>query len=192
MLEITRAGTKVSFTVEGQNRRRPQSVRQHVQAMASAARFWPSNLLRFGRKPDIDAVFVPTTPIAARIVGKPLADEGASAAYGASLDAGERPAPDDAGSPANDAEAARQADRFVPVRSSTVLTDHRGKGVRARIINISATGVAIEADFRLMAPETVAMVGSKTVTPGRAIRGGHVFLFEKPLDLARCNPQIVL
>ncbi len=138
-------------------------------------------------------MFVPTTPIAARIVGKPLPSDGStppqsvSSSFGLAAEA--KPTTADA---ANDAEVARQADRFVPVRSATVLTDNRGKGLRARIINVSATGVAVEADFRVMPADTVTMVGSKPVTPGRAIRGGHVFLFDKPLDPARCDPSIVL
>lgn len=166
--------------------------------MASAAKYWPSRL--FGRKAssEPETGFKPTTELAARIVGKPIV--------------GTQRSPDDTttreslpefadlelefagepGTPANDLVASRQSQRFVPVRAATALTDSRGKQIRARIINLSATGVAVEADFRAMPPDTITMVGSKTVRTGRPIRGGHVFVFDKPLDAARCNPQIVL
>ena len=77
-------------------------------------------------------------------------------------------------------------------KTSTTLTDKRGKAIRARIINLSATGVAVEADFRIMPADTVSFVGAKPVKQGRAIRGGQVFLFDKPLDPARCTKQIGL
>ena len=161
--------------------------------MGSAARFWPRRLFGRAGKEQADQGFVPTTEIAARIVGKPLAaseaprdaledDQGAAPSAALLLDWA-----DDA-----DSDSTRQAERFVPDRPFTTLTDKRGKVLRARIINLSASGVAIEADYRVMPPDTVAMAGSKPVTPGRAIRGGHVFVFNKPLDATRSNKQVVL
>lgn len=156
--------------------------------MVSAAKFWPTRLFGRGRKTEPTA-FVPTTEIAARIVGKPLVP---SQFPGGNRD----PDAAEKASAGSEPEAAvvseRQADRFVPDKTVTFLTDKRGKQSRARIINISATGVAVEGDFGAMPADTVAMVGSKPVTVGRTIRRGQVFLFDKPLDPSRCNRQIVL
>ena len=163
--------------------------------MGSATRFWPSRLFGRAGKDQPAQGFVPTTEIAARIVGKPLA---ASAMRRDDLEADPAVASndalhlDDADESGADAESARQAERFVPDRPFTTLTDKRGKVIRARIINLSASGVAIEADYRVMPPDTVTMAGSKTVTSGRAIRGGHVFVFDKPLDAGRSNTQVIL
>ena len=146
--------------------------------------------------PKSDSEFSPKTEIAARIVGRPAVEgsvAGAPDFFPQPELHEQRPPIDEAPiEPANDADVARKSERFVPVRSTTIFTDKRGKALRARIINVSATGVAIEADFRIMPANTVTMVGSKTVTLGRAIRGGQVFVFDKPLDPVRCNPQITL
>lgn len=163
--------------------------------MGSAAKFWPAKLFGRSTKTDADATFVPRTAIAAKIVGQangwsPSADTPEPAvAFDSFTPPPSLPAAD---APSQDGAMERQADRFVPTRTGTTVTDTRGKSQRARIINVSATGVAVEADFRLMPPNTITMVGAKPVAPGRAIRGGHVFTFDKPLDPARCNPQILL
>ncbi len=86
----------------------------------------------------------------------------------------------------------RGAERFVPSRTHTVLTTASGKRVAARIINISQTGVALEAELSGFGPEDVTTVGSRPVVPGRRISLGMVFLFRKPLDPKLCNPDIVL
>ena len=162
--------------------------------MGTPAKFWSGRLFGKSVKREASTGFVPTTELAARIVGKPIAD--ASATREPLLpdpvevdDFIDLEMPDEIDEAGN---SARQAERFVPDRPFTTLTDKRGKTIRARIINMSSTGVAVEADFRIMPPETVAVVGSKPVTPGRAIRGGHVFVFIKPLDPARANKQVVL
>lgn len=156
--------------------------------MVSAAKFWPTRLFGRGSKTETTA-FVPTTEIAARIVGKPLIP---SQFPGGNADArvfDEASTADDA---VHEAGSERQSDRFVPDKAQTFLTDKRGKQLRARIINVSATGVAIEADFDAMPADTVVIVGAKPVTLGRTIRRGQVFLFDKPLDPSRCNRQIIL
>ena len=86
----------------------------------------------------------------------------------------------------------RGAERFVPTKVSTVLTTTTGKRIFARIINISQTGVAIEAELADATPADIAMVGSRPVTPGRHISLGTVFLFKKPLDPKLCGPDIIL
>jgi hypothetical protein len=86
----------------------------------------------------------------------------------------------------------RGAERFVPHKTSTVLTTAAGKRIFARIINISQTGVAIEAELADATPADIAMVGSRPVTPGRRIALGMVFLFKKPLDPKLCGPDIIL
>ncbi len=86
----------------------------------------------------------------------------------------------------------RGAERFVPHKTSTVLTTATGKRIFARIINISQTGVAVEAELAEASPADIAMVGSRPVTPGRRITLGMVFLFKKPLDPKLCNPDIIL
>ena len=91
-----------------------------------------------------------------------------------------------------DSDSLRQAERYTPTNPSTTLVDNKGKRHRARIINFSATGVAIEADFAAVPAESITHVGSMRVTTGRPMRHGMVFLFEKPLDPARCSPQTVL
>ena len=166
--------------------------------MGSAARFWPAGLFRLGTRSAAPSEFVPTTEIAARIIGKKVAEPAPSPAVQesaalTSLDdlqlALDQPP---ATLPVDDTDFSRQADRFLPDKTSTTMTDKRGKVIRARIINLSATGVAIEADFRIMPADSVTTVGSKPVKPGRSIRGGQVFVFDKPLDPARCNKQVVL
>lgn len=91
-----------------------------------------------------------------------------------------------------DSDSLRQAERYTPANPITTLVDNKGKRHRARIINFSATGVAIEADFAAVPADSITHVGSMRVAPGRAMRHGMVFLFEKPLDPARCSPQTVL
>ena len=86
----------------------------------------------------------------------------------------------------------RGADRFVPNRTSTVLTTTAGKRIAARIINISRTGVAVEAELSDVSAAEVATVGTRPVLPGRRIALGTVFLFKKPLDPKLCGPDIVL
>ncbi len=86
----------------------------------------------------------------------------------------------------------RAAERFVPNRTATVLTTATGKRLAARIINISRTGVAVEAETAGLDPDDIALVGTRPVTPGRRIALGIVFLFKKPLDPKLCGPDIVL
>ena len=86
----------------------------------------------------------------------------------------------------------RVADRFVPNKTSTMLTTWEGRRVAARIINISRMGVAVEAEFSDCGPGDIVMVGKRPVMAGRAIALGTVFLFEKPLDPKLCDPKIVL
>ena len=86
----------------------------------------------------------------------------------------------------------RSAQRFVPHRTSTVLTTASGKRIAARVINISQVGVALEAELGEHQPADIATVGSRPVTPGRRIALGMVFLFKKPLDPKLCNSDIVL
>ena len=148
----------------------------------------------------VEPAFAPTTELAARIINgtkhttPPVRVPQPIYAAPNSFELLAPPpeaAPD---SPPSDAEddLSRQAERFVPDRRNTMLSDKRGKWIRARIINVSATGVAVEADFSLFPPDAVVLVGQKPVTCGRAIRRGQVFVFEKPLDPSRCNPQLVL
>ena len=93
---------------------------------------------------------------------------------------------------AEEASETRAAERFVPHRTATMLTTGSGKRVPARIINLSRTGVALEADLAGFTPEDVALVGTRPVVPGRRIALGVVFLFKKPLDPRLCGPDIVL
>ncbi len=86
----------------------------------------------------------------------------------------------------------RVADRFVPNKTSTMLTTWDGRRVAARIINISRLGVAVEAEFSECGPGDIVMVGKRPVMPGRTIALGTVFLFDKPLDPRLCDPKIVL
>ena len=86
----------------------------------------------------------------------------------------------------------RTAQRFVPLRTSTILQTASGRRVSARIINISRTGVAVEADFNDLRRDDVTLVGTRPVTAGRPIALGRVFLFKKPLDPKLCDPSIIL
>ena len=86
----------------------------------------------------------------------------------------------------------RGASRFVPHRTSTVITTQSGKRIAARIINVSQTGVALEAELADVSPEDVLTVGTRPVVPGRRIRRGIVFLFRKPLDPKLCSSDIIL
>ncbi len=86
----------------------------------------------------------------------------------------------------------RAANRFVPHRTSTMLTTSDGKRVPARIINISRMSVAVEAEFSGCSPGHIVTVGKRPVMPGRRITLGTVFLFKKPLDPKLCDPKIIL
>ncbi len=86
----------------------------------------------------------------------------------------------------------REAERFVPHKTATVLTTVGGKRIAARIINISRTGVAVEPEAGGIGPEDIALVGTRPVSPGRRIALGMVFLFKKPLDPKLCGPDIIL
>ncbi|RYB06116.1 hypothetical protein [Lichenibacterium ramalinae] len=86
----------------------------------------------------------------------------------------------------------RGAERFVPTRTGTVLTTVSGKRIAARIINISQTGVALEAELSEFGAGDIALVGTRPVLPGRRITLGIVFMFRKPLDPKHCGPDIVL
>ena len=86
----------------------------------------------------------------------------------------------------------RGASRFVPHRTSTMLTTQSGKRIAARIINISQTGVALEAELADVSPQDVMTVGSRPVSPGRRITRGIVFQFKKPLDPKLCSQDIIL
>ena len=81
----------------------------------------------------------------------------------------------------------RGARRFVPRKSKTFLTLGTGKKLDARIINMSAAAVAVEADFSAASPASVTMVGSHPVKPGRKITLGFVFLFLKPISPSQCT-----
>ena len=98
--------------------------------------------------------------------------------------------------PWNDADVepseTREAERFVPHKTATVLTTVGGKRVAARIINISRMGVAVEPESTGIGPDDIALVGTRPVTPGRRIALGMVFLFKKPLDPKLCGPDIIL
>ena len=91
-----------------------------------------------------------------------------------------------------DAGDTRSGKRFVPRRTSVTITMQSGKKLSGRIINVSQTGVAVEADFAAIGRDGVAMVGSRPVVAGRRISLGRVFLFEKPLDPRLCNAEIQL
>lgn len=91
-----------------------------------------------------------------------------------------------------DAGDTRAGERFVPRRTSVTITMQSGKKVSGRIINVSQTGVAVEADFAAVARDGVVMVGSRPVVAGRRISLGRVFLFEKPLDPKLCHADILL
>lgn len=86
----------------------------------------------------------------------------------------------------------RNAARFVPRRTSTVLVADNGKKIAARIINVSALGVAIEADFSQAPAQTIVMAGTRKVKPGRKIARGAVFLFETALSASLCGPEFIL
>ena len=86
----------------------------------------------------------------------------------------------------------RSAERFVPHKTATVLTTAGGRRVAARIINISRTGVAVEAGSGEFDAAEITMVGTRPVTPGRRIALGMVFLFKKPLDPKLCGPDLIL
>ena len=94
--------------------------------------------------------------------------------------------------PDGEAGDTRSGERFVPRRTSVTITMQSGKKVSGRIINVSQTGVAVEADFAAAGRDGVVMVGSRPVVAGRRISLGRVFLFEKPLDPAVCHIDIQL
>ena len=86
----------------------------------------------------------------------------------------------------------RGALRFVPRKTKTYLTVTGGKKLDARVINMSAAAVAVEADFSIASPASVTMVGSHPVKPGRKISLGFVFLFLKPLAPDQCTEDFII
>lgn len=86
----------------------------------------------------------------------------------------------------------RGALRFVPRKTKTFLTVTAGKKLDARVINMSAAGVAVEADFSVASPASVTMVGSHPVKPGRKISLGFVFLFLKPIAPEHCTEDFII
>ncbi len=100
-----------------------------------------------------------------------------------------RPAPPE---PAPFSTDTRGAERFVPRRTGTVLMTDGGKKISARIINVSALGVAVEADFSQVNPQSIVMVGERKVKSGRKISRGTVFLFDTPLPKHLCGPDFIV
>ncbi len=94
--------------------------------------------------------------------------------------------------PDDEAGDTRSGERFVPRRTSVTITMASGKKLSGRIINVSQTGVAVEADFAAAGRDGVVMVGSRPVVAGRRIAAGRVFLFDKPLDPKLCHADIQL
>ena len=86
----------------------------------------------------------------------------------------------------------RTAPRFLPAKTTTVLTTKSGKRLAARIINVSCTGVAVEAEAVDLRADDVAKVGSRPVTPGRRVAHGIVLVFQTPMKPEECGPDIVL
>ena len=86
----------------------------------------------------------------------------------------------------------RTAARFVPRNATTVLVTASGKMRTARIINMSALGVAVEANLSDLGPDGIVKVGSHPVKQGRKIALGMVFQFVTPIDPKFCNRDIVL
>lgn len=86
----------------------------------------------------------------------------------------------------------RTAERFVPKKAVTFLMTSSGKSIAARIINMSASGVAVEANISNQGAKEIVKVGSHPVKPGRKIALGMVFRFVTPIDPKSCNPDIVL
>ncbi len=103
------------------------------------------------------------------------------------------PAPEPAWDPVEvESSDTRAAERFVPHKTTTVLTTVAGKRFTARIINVSRTGVAVEPEGSGVSPGDIAFVGTRPVTPGRRLALGMVFLFKKPLDPKLCGPDLIL
>ena len=86
----------------------------------------------------------------------------------------------------------RAARRFVPRKAKTSITLTTGKKLDARIINMSESAVAVEANFSASPLSTVVMIGARPVKPGRKIALGAVFLFVKPIPASHCNEDLVL
>lgn len=77
-------------------------------------------------------------------------------------------------------------------KTTTILTTKSGKWLAARIINVSATGVAVEAEAADLRADDVAKIDSRPVTPGRRVAHGIVLVFQTPLKPEECGPDIVL
>jgi hypothetical protein len=82
--------------------------------------------------------------------------------------------------------------RFVPRQRHTSLGLKNGKKYDAQIMNLSAHGVALEADFSKIKIEDVISVGSRSVTHIRILRMGGVFRFVNALGQHECTANIIL
>ncbi len=87
----------------------------------------------------------------------------------------------------------RRAPRFVPAQCTTSLLSKTGERYDdARIVNVSRYGVMIQADFSIVSPLDVSMIGSRQVDYVRRDHSGAAFEFALPLSFAQCNSMLLL
>ena len=70
-----------------------------------------------------------------------------------------------------DAGDTRSGKRFVPRRTSVTITMQSGKKVSGRIINVSQTGVAVEADFAAVGRDAASRSAVCSSSKSPSIRG---------------------
>ncbi len=70
-----------------------------------------------------------------------------------------------------------RAMRSIPEHCATLLTLESGEHIDARVLNISATGIAVLADFTSRPATRVVAVGDKRVLFARRFPGGAGFSF---------------
>jgi hypothetical protein len=160
--------------------------------MISTSKLWPFR----PRTRTLPAAVRPTTAAAARILGTPQSqapeEPELPRAQSDMPPVSARTETDVDASDDQVAETTRKFERYVPVRPHTTLLDDRGKRHGARIMNLSATGVAVEANFGQLDVRSITHVGATPVKAGRRIQRGMVFIFDKPLDPTRCSENTTL
>jgi hypothetical protein len=88
-------------------------------------------------------------------------------------------------------EQVRVHRRVVPTRRAVQVALADGKGVPARILNLSASGVALQLDATLEVGQTI-VVGRHRARVARRIAGGVGAAFLAPLAEATVSEQTVL
>ena len=81
--------------------------------------------------------------------------------------------------------------RFVPRRTDVEVARSDGQSFAARILNLSASGVAVAA-ARYVEPDSIVTIGATLARVVRRLEGGFGAAFLQPFDHGSIGPDFVL